>query len=328
MASDVRTEAELIATELHEFLQSADPSRARRELANRFRDNAEVLGARIEKLLAEMKEEPRVSRLGESLRTLAERLNEVRDRAPDTAERFQSECHQIRERIQPSYAALVAALHNQAIRAPNFRPTNLHRTLFHIASGVMALLTMEFLLVTETLYHWVPVIPPTIFWTLEIARRKDSRVNDALMKMLGKIAHPHEWERVNSGTWYGTAGAILVWTVDPYIACTAVMVLGMADPAASLIGRRYGKTKLWGGKSLEGLLAFWLVASFVGMGVLLQLGPVMPLSTIAIMAVASGLIAGIAETLSGWVDDNFTIPLISGWSLTALAALLGVGSVF
>jgi dolichol kinase len=54
----------------------------------------------------------------------------------------------------------------------------------------------------------------------------------------------------------------------------------------------------------------------------------MSLTTVAIMAVVSGLIAGLAETLSGLVDDNFTIPLVSAWSLTALAGLLGVGTVF
>ena len=325
MATDVRTEAELIAAELHELLQSMDPARARRELAQRFREHADVLRTRIEVLLAEMKEEPRVCRLRESLRSLAEHLEEVRERGPITAERFHVECRQVRERMQPAYASLVAALRNQAIHVPNFRPTNLHRTLFHISSGVMACLTIQFLLVTEALYHWIPVIPPTIFWALEIARRKDSRVNDLLMRMLGKIAHPHEWERVNSGTWYGTAGAILVWTVDPYIASAAVLVLGMADPAASLVGRRYGKTKLWGGKSLQGLLAFWLVASLIGTVALLQFGPMIPMWTAVGMAVVGGLIAGIAETFSGTVDDNFTIPLASGWSLALLASILGVG---
>ena len=45
----------------------------------------------------------------------------------------------------------------------------------------------------------------------------------------------------------------------------------------------------------------------------------------AMMAVAGGLVAAIAESLSGAVDDNFTIPLASGWSLALLASLFGVG---
>ena len=77
MLSDVRTEAELIAAELHDLLQAMDPAQARRELSQRFRDHAEVLRTRIESLLAEMKEEPHVSRLGESLRNLAAHLDEV-----------------------------------------------------------------------------------------------------------------------------------------------------------------------------------------------------------------------------------------------------------
>ena len=108
MVSDVRTEAELIAEELHEFLQSMDPARARRELSQRFREHAESLRARIEVLLAEMKEEPRVCRISESLRNLAEHLEEVGREGLALRRDFMWNAGKF-ERIQPAYAALVAA---------------------------------------------------------------------------------------------------------------------------------------------------------------------------------------------------------------------------
>jgi hypothetical protein len=204
MISSLNSEAQRIAVEVHEYLLSVDPSRSKREFESKMRERAVNLSARIDALLRETREErgSAVSaRLRESLLGLSERLQEIRRRAPEAGDRFQLECKQVRERLQPAYAALVEALRIHALPAPNYRPTNLLRTVSHVCSGLAAFAMLQKVLVTESLYHWIPLLPPLLFWTLEISRRKSVVVNDVLMKLLGKIAHAHEWERINSGTW-------------------------------------------------------------------------------------------------------------------------------
>ena len=46
-------------------------------------------------------------------------------------------------------------------------------------------------------------------WAMEISRRRSQRINEAILRVLSPIAHPHEVRRVNSATWYTTALAIM-----------------------------------------------------------------------------------------------------------------------
>ena len=198
------------------------------------------------------------------------------------------------------------------------------RSLFHMLSGLASVLMIQHVLTTEALYRWVPLILPAMAWGLEYWRRKDPAVNRYLMKRAKSVAHPHETTRVNSGTWYATAGGMLVWTVEPIAACVAAVVLGIADPVASLVGRRFGKTRLGQGKSLEGTLGFF-VSGFLAAGcVLVVYGPAMSLVSVCLVAGVAAFLGALAEALIGSIDDNFSVPLTVGWVTALCLSFLGV----
>lgn len=83
-------------------------------------------------------------------------------------------------------------------------------------------------------------------------------------------------------------------------AMVAVVVLAVGDAFASIIGVRYGKTKI-GDRSLEGTFAFFF-SSFV---VLL---PFLGFWKSFVVSFFSAIV----EALPIRVDDNFTVPLIAG----------------
>ena len=64
------------------------------------------------------------------------------------------------------------------------------------------------------------------------------------MGFLGPIAHPHERYVVNSATWYATSLTLLAVAFEPMAQSIGVIVLGLADPAAGIVGRRFGTRKL------------------------------------------------------------------------------------
>src|SRR5581483_4565863 len=98
-------------------------------------------------------------------------------------------------------------------------------------------------------------------WTLETTRAFMPRWNAVLMRLLGAIAHPHERSRVNSSTWYATV-LVVIATVCSRPACAVgVAVLAFADPAAGYAGRRWGRTRIRHGRSLEGTLTFVAVGT-------------------------------------------------------------------
>ena len=91
--------------------------------------------------------------------------------------------------------------------------------------------------------------------------------------------------------------------------------------AAAVIGRRFGRTKLPGGRSLEGSLAFVLAGGLPALAVLLGFHH-LPLVTAAVVALSGAVAGAAAEVLSGRLDDNFTIPLIASLSAWGAHSLL------
>lgn len=187
------------------------------------------------------------------------------------------------------------------------RPANTTRSLFHVASGALSLALIR-LLPGRT---WLIAVSLTIAvaaWSMEAARRRSPAANELLMRFFAPIAHPQERYRVNSSTWYVTALVILALFFPLRAAEIGVVVLGLADPAAGFIGRRFGRTRIRTGRSLEGTLAF-VVAGTLGALAALVAFHALPWSSRITLALVGAVAGAVAELVSTRFDDNFTIPL-------------------
>jgi dolichol kinase len=192
---------------------------------------------------------------------------------------------------------------------PAMRPANYTRSLTHVASGVVILLLIQLVLQTEQRILAASALFAAFAWTLEITRRLFPAWNAILMKILGRIAHGHEWNHVNSSTWYGTALFGLSLVASPMVSTLAVMVLGWGDPAAGLVGRRYGRTRFSSGRSLEGSLGFVVVGSLGAFAAMRIFYPGVAMVEAAILAVAAAVAGAVAELMTRRLDDNLVIPL-------------------
>ncbi|MDI1447629.1 hypothetical protein [Polyangium sp. 6x1] len=190
---------------------------------------------------------------------------------------------------------------------PPARPENWTRSLFHIASGLLALVMLRIvpsrgwlIAASVSLAAWA--------WSCEIARRLSPAVNERLMKFFSRVAHPMERHRINSSTWYLTALVGLSLFAPFQAAELGVVVLGLADPAAGFIGRRIGRTKILANRSLEGTLGFFAVGTLAALATLTAFHG-MPLPAMLLIASAGAAAGAIAELVSSRLDDNFTIPV-------------------
>lgn len=86
-------------------------------------------------------------------------------------------------------------------------------------------------------------------------------------------------------------------------AAAGMVTIIFGDTAAALVGRRWGRHRYRGNRSVEGSLAFFLAASF---GVWMVPGVSLLLGT------AAALLATVVEGCSRTVDDNLTVPVIVG----------------
>jgi dolichol kinase len=206
-----------------------------------------------------------------------------------------------------------------AVALPELRPKNYWRNLFHVSNGLLSA-TLYTLIHERSTMLWIAVTYTGWMLSLEAARRMSPRLNRWLVDVAFRsIARPSEAWRMNSGTWYGLAITLMLAVGAPRLACVAaVLTLGVGDPAAALVGRRWGRHKLVGRKSLEGTLGFVAVASIAVTAWLLvfeaaAFAPDGSLATalarIVPFALACATAGALAETVSEKLEDNFTIPL-------------------
>lgn len=228
-------------------------------------------------------------------------------------------------RLRERYEALAAALREDAVEVPRLRPTNYLRNAFHVGWGLFG----AALILSLSARPWVLVYVALGFaaagWTMELLRRRSQAFNAILMRAFRHVSHPHEAHEVNSSTWYASALALLALTREPTVMLVGVVVLTFADPAAALVGRRFGRINLVNGRTLEGSLTFAVIGALATFAALSLAGGLLPdhgVGVRAIVAATAGVLGAAAELVSRRVDDNFSIPVAA--ALGAWLILLAV----
>lgn len=317
MSEVLARDSRQLVLDLHSCLKELDPARFRADLIHRLSDQLRSIRGRIDALLDRWPAETMAQ-----LRTGLSRLSSTLQSVPKQAGIDESWA-EFREQLQSVYEDLAAHLRGLEVHVPSLRPTNYSRNGFHVAWGLIALFLVEVVLSTNGM-----IIAACLFagagWSAEIGRRKSARINRFMMWLFGPVAHPHEKHRINSATWYATALVVISLIQSPIVAGIAVLVLGFADPAAALIGRPFGKTKLINGRSLEGTATFLAVGFMAAIGYLRLGHPEIAAAPAFGIAIAAGLAGALAELLSRRIDDNLSIPLAVAAASLAAATLFGV----
>jgi len=299
--------------EVRAILRDADASAWRAERADELR-------RRVSEVVASVRE-----RFHDAAETSApESLDRARDLVATMESALPTEPSRARwaafvGEVHPRYQALVEALPAE-VAPPTVRPTNYTRSLFHCGSAavglaVVALVRSHVALVLIALAFLVYA------WSMELGRRHIPRMNAWLMRQYARVSHPHETNQVNSATWYTTALFLLALFSTREATMAALAVLGVADPVAALVGRRWGRHTLRAGRSLEGTLGFFVSGSIVAALALLLAGGLAPGRVVGFSLLA-GLVGAVAELFTKRLDDNLTIPVAVGAALTAAGLLL------
>jgi dolichol kinase len=327
----VAADTRLLALDLYQILKELDPKHWRDELSDKAFQGIKRVEARISALL-----DVTWSGLGSDAvrRALDELHGVLREWLPHLAPQLDLDREKVRQRwaefrlkAQPAYENLVLRLKAMRIHVPTLRPTNHARNLLHISAGLLATGVIQFLLPHHAV-PWLAFGLAAFAWSCEGSRRIWPQVNDALMAVLGRFAHPHEWRRVNSATWYCSALFLLGQTRAPLLWQVAIAVLGFADPAAALVGRRFGRTRLLHGRTLEGSLTFVGVGTLSSLALILAFHPSVGFFQALVIAQGGAVLGAVAELVSCRVDDNLSVPLAAAAGSGVVASLLGLNLLF
>lgn len=319
MNDAMRDESRLLAEELYAVLQALAPGPSGGD-PHQVEARLRTLGSRLRTLQAA---DPSSDATGATValqRHLGALELLLRDPAPDAAAAPATRWRTFRRRLSPAYQAFAAFLREQRIVVPSLRPSNVPRIVFHVASGAVAFALIQVL--EPFALRLTAGAFATSALVLESTRRRWPAWNEVLMRLFAPVAHPHEYHRMNSATWYALALAILSVLAPPTIASLAVGVLAIADPVAGLVGRRFGRTPLRAGRSLEGSLAFLASGTLVAAAVLVGWFPGLGWPAVAALSVTAGASGALAELWTRHFDDNFMIPLAVAAATSLVSAVL------
>jgi len=171
------------------------------------------------------------------------------------------------------------------------------RRLFHAGNGILIVVALQ-LLSIET--RTVLVLLGSVLFLLllmDAARLTNPKLNRLFFRAFSSFASPREAGKIASSSWY-ILGVILALLLFPKsIAAGGILVLALADPAASAVGRTWG-TRPFGTGTVEGTATFVAVAFLV----LLPFSPWWA-------ALAAAVVTSFAELLPWRLDDNLVIPV-------------------
>jgi len=193
------------------------------------------------------------------------------------------------------------------------------RKIVHI--GAIIIPALYYYLEFNKIEMLAVVIPVGIFiFIIDLARIKKWKIWNIFKKSLGPLLRQSERRGGISGAtciFIGVCLAVALYSREIAITVIAYNVIG--DPASALIGKRFGYHR-YGEKSVEGSIAFFIAASIVAFISWHIFGSVvMPLW----IAVAGAFVATLAEGLVVQIDDNITVPVVSGAAMTLFVYLTG-----
>ena len=203
--------------------------------------------------------------------------------------------------------------------------TDLHivRKVFHMMTGmVIALIYLSGVSVGTAVVLLSCALGVVLM--IETARLKIPFVNEKMVRVWAPIIRSHECNQPTAIPPYLLATLIAIAVFPRPVAVMSILYLACGDPLASLFGILYGdkSIRFKNGKSLIGTLAGVVVCSMITFIFLKAM--MVPMPALLGVTLIGGLAGGTAEMVPVDVDDNFSIPVISGFVLWLAFILFGV----
>ncbi|MBD3224194.1 MAG: hypothetical protein GF313_05655 [Caldithrix sp.] len=177
----------------------------------------------------------------------------------------------------------------------------LYRKSIHVATSAIPLAYHFFL--DKSIVLYICLFLAAGFWTADLLRIKFSLVERYFLRIFSNLLREREVQHgITGATLLFTGITLAVWWYPQQAAVPAILFLTLADPAAAVIGRHYGRDRFFN-KSIEGALAFYLAAALI----------VLTLTTYSWWGLVIALVMAGVEFLPVPVDDNLTIPVIGGY---------------
>ena len=190
----------------------------------------------------------------------------------------------------------------------------LWRRLFHAAAG-SAIPVIAVFTTAEVMVALTATLAGSAIAT-EAVRLKLPEVNRQAIRWFSPLLKTSERRAPTAATYLVIASLVSFLVFDKSVAIVALLFVALGDPVAALVGSRVPGPRL-AGKSPLGTVAFALV----GLVTAWVLVAVDVLENYGAAAVGAG-VAAVVELAPMPLDDNLTVPLVSGAAMTLLLLVM------
>ena len=125
---------------------------------------------------------------------------------------------------------------------------------------------------------------------------------ELIWRYFGVIIRPHEKDNFTGATYILVSSVLSILIFDRAVAVLAIAFIVIGDTAGAIVGRLWGR--VWfRNKTIEGSISFFAACCIISL----------PVTGIPLWVRFTGAFAAtIVEALTVRIDDNLTVPLISG----------------
>jgi dolichol kinase len=181
------------------------------------------------------------------------------------------------------------------------------RRVFHVTGGSAVAWMVHGMSAQAASTRWLFGGALAVAFVADMLRLRSKALNATFFRTFRPLVCPREVDGL-SLTWF-LLGVFLVLWFPERTAAPAILVLAVSDPAASVVGRIWGRRRLGKG-TVAGTAAFFVTAGVV-------LVPFVGVAAAIWIAAA----AAVAEVLPTGLDDNLLIPVVTAGCLWAALAL-------
>jgi diacylglycerol kinase (CTP) len=158
-----------------------------------------------------------------------------------------------------------------------------------------------------------------LFIGLDFLRFKAPAFKNLVTKIMGLFMRKEELDKPTGLSFMCVGFWLLILLFDRDVALLTMLFVMLGDPIAAYIGTKYGKDKI-GDKSVQGFLACFAVCVVVALVYLRLID--FNSSRIIYVSLLAALVGSGAELVQiNKIDDNLSMPVISGILLTILFSL-------
>ena len=191
------------------------------------------------------------------------------------------------------------------------------RKLFHMGVGLAVLwLYYNIEAVTTERIIYATTALGLVGLAFDLLRMGFKDFNRHVLKIIGPIIRQSEVNSLTGLPFYALGTATALFFYQEKIAVLSILFLIFSDPIASYFGIRYGTDQIMPNKSVQGSAAGLCTCYIISL--IYGLVWAEPTVDLLIFSLLAGIVGSVSELLSIFVDDNFTIPVVSGGGLTLL----------